>query len=591
MNLLTKTSNGFNNQNYTALIVDDESINLGVMSEHLDGFGIEVLIARDGEEGLQKAWYARPDIILLDVMMPGIDGFETCRRLKANQVTKDIPVIFMSGLSSTESKLTGFEVGAVDYLTKPLQQEEVLARVATHLRLRNLTKDLQKKNMQLEISSQVGHQITSILDLDQLLKEVVSLIQTRFGYYFVGVWLLDKQQDHVTLRAGAGDQGGPLLEPGFGIPLDTAKSIIVEAYRTGQSYAANDVSTDVKYLPLETLSETHSELALPLRVGQEIIGVLDIQSEQKDAFDSEDKTVLQALANQIAVAIRNAQLYESEKELRRLEAEKARELAKLNVSKDKFFSIIAHDLKGSLVPLLGYADLLGRIVNDSDLDIKRISEKVGYSARHVSALLEDLLQWGRMQMNHIEYEPGRVNLKPLVHDHTELLTGYAKSKRITLQNKLVKPIFVYGDENMLKTVIRNLISNGIKFTPDGGTVTISAEVKRKSQQKETTPFVEVAVSDTGIGISQDNLKKIFKLEEHYKTTGTAKEKGTGLGLIICQEMIEKHGGQIWLESDGVPGQGTIVKFTLPLVDIETIKTEVTSLNAPKSKILSKEDSA
>jgi signal transduction histidine kinase len=140
---------------YTLLIVDDTPVNLGVIVDYLDNQGFRVRIARSGEKALERVRYDPPDLILLDVLMPGIDGFETCRRLKADEAAKDIPVIFMTSLTSPEDKVKGFEAGAIDYVTKPLHQEEVLARVTTHLRLRHLALNLQEKNRQLEISSQV----------------------------------------------------------------------------------------------------------------------------------------------------------------------------------------------------------------------------------------------------------------------------------------------------------------------------------------------------------------------------------------------------------------------------------------------------
>src|SRR4028119_680509 len=132
------------------VIVDDKPTNLGVLFDFLTDSGFKVLVAQDGESAIQKVEYAHPDLILLDVMMPGIDGFETCRRLKANESTQDIPVIFMTALSDTVDKVKGFTLGAVDYITKPVQQEEVKARVTTHLTIRNLQKRLQAQNLQLQ---------------------------------------------------------------------------------------------------------------------------------------------------------------------------------------------------------------------------------------------------------------------------------------------------------------------------------------------------------------------------------------------------------------------------------------------------------
>lgn len=137
-------------QNITVLIVDDNPANLGVLSDTLDQAGLEVWVAQSGRIALERVKYALPHLILLDVMMPEVDGFETCRQLKANPETQDIPVIFMTALSDTENKVEGFQLGAVDYITKPFQQEEVLARIQLHLKLSELTEKLAEKNAQLE---------------------------------------------------------------------------------------------------------------------------------------------------------------------------------------------------------------------------------------------------------------------------------------------------------------------------------------------------------------------------------------------------------------------------------------------------------
>lgn len=159
MNETKITRKSLDFKGYTILIIDDNPINLGVIVDCLEEYGFDIIMARNGEIGLKRAKIILPKMILLDVMMPGIDGFETCRRLKADETTKDIPVIFMTALESTEDKVKGFEVGGVDYVTKPIQHEEVLARLTTHLHIRNLTLKLQKSN---EALSDANQQITTL---------------------------------------------------------------------------------------------------------------------------------------------------------------------------------------------------------------------------------------------------------------------------------------------------------------------------------------------------------------------------------------------------------------------------------------------
>lgn len=163
----------------TLLIVDDIPANVSVLFDFLSASGFKVLVAQDGESALQKAFYAIPSLILLDVMMPGIDGFETCRRLKNDAKTQDIPVIFMTALADTENKLKGFELGAVDYVTKPIQQEEVLARVNTHLTIRKLQKELEAQNLELDafahtVAHDLKNPLNAVMGFADLLAEVVS---------------------------------------------------------------------------------------------------------------------------------------------------------------------------------------------------------------------------------------------------------------------------------------------------------------------------------------------------------------------------------------------------------------------------------
>ncbi len=533
---------------YTVLIVDDNPTNLGVVADYLKDYGFKTPVASSGELGLKRAKFIHPDIILLDVMMPGIDGFETCRRLKADAETKDIPVVFMTALASTEDKVTGFEVGAVDYVTKPLQQEEVLARITTHLSIRDLTRRLQKKNVQLEASSEVAQQITSILELPELLVKMVELIQTKFAYYFVGVWLLDYSEDgangnNLTLRASHGRNNNLQIDQEVIIPLDTPNAeanILLRVCQSGQLCLADEGNLSLKLL------------VLPLRVGQKILGVLDIRNETP--FNNEDQTILQTLAAQIAIAIRNAQLYERQKNLRHMEEERARGLAELNASKDRFFSIVAHDLRGPFQPLMGMSELLYTMADSiAPKDIREMGTTINRSAKNIFNLLENLLQWSRMQMGRMPFEPEKLHLRSIVEATISLLATNASDKGITLQDKVRPGVFVWADPNILDMVIRNLISNALKFTPSGGQIIVSSN--------QTNPLVEVSVTDTGVGISQADQEKLFKIDVHHSTLGTAKEQGTGLGLVICKDMVEKNGGHIWVESE--LGQGTTVKFTVP----------------------------
>lgn len=304
---------GANNQ--TILIVDDNATNLKVLTNLLEDYGFTLLVARDGLSAIETAQYAQPDLILLDVMMPGLDGFATCERLKEDINTEDIPVIFMTALNQSQNKVKGFQVGAVDYVTKPLQHAEVIARVTTHLRVRALSKKLQDQNdwlmkltLQQETINQIGQEIIAILQLDQLLTTVVKRVQSEFEYDFVGVWLLATKQNHLSLKARAGQPEDQL--PQTELLLSTrSRHMVADVFQNNKIAWSEDISVDSNYIAWDGLPNPHSQMVLPLRFGNDMLGVLDIQNSQSDTLQAKGKMILRGLANQIAIAIRNAKLY------------------------------------------------------------------------------------------------------------------------------------------------------------------------------------------------------------------------------------------------------------------------------------------
>ena len=239
-----------------------------------------------------------------------------------------------------------------------------------------------------------------------------------------------------------------------------------------------------------------------------------------------------------------------EDELRRSEIE----LLELVATKDKFFSIIAHDLKNPVSNMLGFSNLLKEELNSFDgNEIAQYIALINTSARQTLTLLENLLQWSMMQQGKIIFEPKRLILKELIHDVIIATNENANQKQILISNLVPEKLIITADENMLKTLLRNLIQNAVKFTNRGGKVEITAI--------EITDGIQVSVADNGIGIDKNDLKKLFDIGSGYTTRGTNNEKGTGLGLILCKEFAEKHRGRIWVESD--KGKGSTFSLMIP----------------------------
>lgn len=231
-----------------------------------------------------------------------------------------------------------------------------------------------------------------------------------------------------------------------------------------------------------------------------------------------------------------------------------RELKKINDTKDKLFSIIGHDLKGPLHSLTSFVSLLNNHIDHlSKEEIKKLSLDLDKSLKNLFALLENLLEWARSQTGNIDFKAEVFDLHSVMRENEELLRGQTQNKGLTFLNKTTEGIWVNAHRNSINTVVRNLISNAIKFTPSGGVITISA----KPQGKHWL----VSIADTGVGMSEIVQQKLFQIGSKHSTAGTAQEKGTGLGLILCKDFVEKNGGTLIVES--TEGIGSNFKFTIP----------------------------
>jgi len=238
----------------------------------------------------------------------------------------------------------------------------------------------------------------------------------------------------------------------------------------------------------------------------------------------------------------------------------AYDLEKANKTKDKFFSIIAHDLKGPFSVVLGFSDIL--LENHKEYDDLERETYIRYikdSSDKTYKLLENLLTWAKSQTGRIEFTPEKINIEELITDIILLLEEPAKNKEIKLISNTENNLTVNVDENMINTIIRNLVSNAIKFTPKGGNITIKSHTTTDENSQQ---FVEIIVKDSGIGIPPEVQSELFKISTNISTKGTDNEDGTGLGLILCKEFVEKHGGEIWVESE--VGKGSEFIFTIPL---------------------------
>ncbi len=237
------------------------------------------------------------------------------------------------------------------------------------------------------------------------------------------------------------------------------------------------------------------------------------------------------------------------------------ELKQLNATKDKFFSIISHDLKNPFVTLLNMSEFL---INNIDkiqvTERNNILKSINESSKHTYKLLENLLHWARNQMGIIQFLPEELDLYELGFNSVYINQAQASEKNITLINMIQPDSLAICDRNMIQTVFRNLLSNAIKFTPKGGEVEIGAVTNPSEGFEPSEGYIHIYVKDSGVGLTKATIEKFFKIEENVSSIGTIGESGTGLGLILCKEFVEKHGGKIWVESE--VGKGSMFWFSL-----------------------------
>ncbi|MEI7420482.1 MAG: ATP-binding protein [Prolixibacteraceae bacterium] len=348
-------------------------------------------------------------------------------------------------------------------------------------------------------------------------------------------------------------------------PQRMDKSCSRFVFKTGKS----ELITPERFQELKDLGEIEligspspSWIGVPLQTSAGIIGVMVLQHYTKaNLYKSRQLTFLDSIASQVSNVIERKR---TEEELERsyklvaatLESLKKKEanLRELNITKDKFFSIITHDLKSPFNGILGFSNILTEQISNKDYDgIQEYGAIIHQSSQKAMNLLTNLIEWSRSQSGRMDFNPEYCEISSLLNEIFEVSNVSALEKSIRLTKEVPRHVSVVLDKEMISSVIRNLISNAIKFTRPGGEVVVRAESIGRELQ--------IFVRDNGVGIDRLYLDKLFRIDEAYSALGTNKESGTGLGLLLCKEFVEKHKGRIWVESE--LDKGSTFYFTIP----------------------------
>lgn len=413
-------------------------------------------------------------------------------------------------------------------------EQKVAERTA---QLREANRRLRYRAMQLAVSAEVGRAVTSILNLDILLSRVVELIRDYYRLAYVAVFLLDETGQWAVLREGSGTLADTWKAKGHWRSVGDP-SLVGQVAAKGEPQVLPRAGSQ---------DESRLEAAFPLKIGERIIGVLNIHSAHADAFDEDDIKVLQGVADQIAIAIENARAYE-------LEREAARQLRQAEEMRRRFLAHMSHELREPLNNIIGFSRLILKGIDGPISERQRGDlEIVHANGQHLLGLINDLLDVAQIEAGLMELEFKEVDLGDLIQSVMATTSALVRDKDIQLRQEVHPNLpLIEADGARLRQVLLKLLSNAAKFT-ERGSITVQAWPNGNS--------VWVAVADTGAGVSKADQERIF---ERFEKAGAGEgpSQGIGVGLALCKEFVEMHGGRIWVESQ--EGVGSTFTFTLPI---------------------------
>ncbi len=428
--------------------------------------------------------------------------------------------------------------------------------------LRGLYLDLEGKvearTAQLAAASEVARAASASLDLNATLRTSVDLICERFGFYYAAIYIIDARTNKAVLREARGTIGEALKASQYELAIGS-RSLVGASTATRQPQIIQNVLGEPRHLRNPLLHQTRAEAVLPLLYGDILVGVLDVQSIEVNAFRPDLIALLATLADQLAVAIHNAQLYTQQRDI-------AVRLAGLDQLKTEFLANMSHELRTPLNSIIGFSRLILKGVDGPLTELQQTDLTSIYnSSQHLLGLINNLLDYSKIEAGKMELqcEP-QVDLANILHTFLATGWGLVGDRPINLTIDIPSDLPpIEADRSRVQQIILNLVSNAIKFTPAGQIVMRARVVHGLGPRSERIePFVEISIRDTGIGIAEQDMGKLFQPFSQVDGSATRRAGGTGLGLSITRQLIELHGGKIWAESQS--GKGSTFTFILPV---------------------------
>ena len=466
--------------------------------------------------------------------------------------------------------------------------------IAVSLEKQRLLRQAQRRALELQTASEIARDTTSTLSLDLLLNRIVNMLCERFDFYHASIFLLDDSGSHAVIRESTGPAGQEMKSQAHRLPVGS-KSVVGTVTATGEPFILNDVTNSYSsppppsslqgrgqglglpspsspplppvgegpgvrvfppplYVPNPLLPDTRSEMGMPLKISNKVIGALDLQSRSANAFNSDDVTVLQILADQIAIAIENARAYE-------LSQKAIADMKEVDRVKNQFLANMSHELRTPLNSIIGFSRVILKGIDGPINETQRQDLSAIYnSGQHLLSLINDILDLAKIDAGKMELAFADVNVGEMVNSVMSTGLGLVKDKPIKLIARIPEDLpMVRADQTRVRQVMINFLSNAAKFTEEGD---IIVEASMVTSPKTYMPEVMISVTDSGPGIAAEDQGKLFLPFSQVDDSPTRKTGGTGLGLSICRSLIDMHGGRIGLLWSEV-GKGSAFFFTLP----------------------------
>jgi PAS domain S-box-containing protein len=425
--------------------------------------------------------------------------------------------------------------------------ESISVQVAEALESARLLEQTQKRAGELETVARVSTAASTILQVDKLLQTVVDLAQERFGLYHVSIFLYNSDDETLALAAGSGITGREIAAEQEPILLDAEHSLIARAAREGKPLIVNNVAEEPTFAAHPLLPDTRAEMVIPMILGEELLGVFDVEADSVNAFTTDDLRIQTTLATQVAVSVQNARLYAEQLAT----AEKLRELDRL---KSEFLASMSHELRTPLNSIIGFADVLlegidGVLNERMEEDVRLILD----SGRHLRELIGEILDMSKIEAGMMELRYEAINPQQLGREALASATTLSPGKQLDFVLEVAPELEpVYADRTRFMQVLLNMLSNAIKFTQKGS-ITLSMRMVEDG--------LYTAVTDTGIGIQAEDIPIVFEQFQQVDGSVTRVVGGTGLGMPISKKLVELHGGTMGVESS--LGAGSTFWFIIP----------------------------